>query len=421
LRGGTAGFVLDQPFESDFADNVVPDCGADFRAAAAADVNGDGLDEAVVFYECDESSPLMMSVVSMGGDGIGFVTGMVNVQVSADALDPFRVQIGDVDGDGKVDAMVQVIGTSSEGVLVVWNEMLAGDTAAAPASATIADLDDLALINADEDAALEIAVLQFGSVGIADVDVQARTIGAVAPKLVAGDATGRLLVGDVNKDGLNDLVVFPRVFLMAPLDPAQAGRETCSLSEQTGCEDGQTCDLNGKDIECRLPGVGTETTECRFIDECAAGYSCISPSSVGRSQCLPWCGGDEDCEGPGGACDFTINAAGVVIPGAVTCTPNCDQLTNEGCPAGWGCKVVSHSADVTRMKTICLPAGGGGQAAACASDTDCAAEFTCVNTPGTCARNCLVAGGGTECGLGETCVTFTTPHVLGGVEYGVCL
>ena len=419
LQGGKAGFVLDQPIESNFFNAVVPECFARFRAGAAADLDDDGIDEALVFYECTETSPLMLSVVRLGGLCADFVQSVTNFQLSAEALDPVRVDVGDIDGDGKLDVLVPYIGPSFEGALLVWNDILAGDgTSPNPTDVRYDNLNDLALINADADPGKELAVLVGSVVGIADVvDRQVQPTTAV---LSLTDSTGRLLVGDVNLDGLDDLIAFPQVLFATPFDPAREARTTCDLATQIGCGPGETCDLNGVEIECRVAGTGMETDECEFINECAAGYSCIATFSLGRSSCLKWCDSDDDCQGPGGVCDLPINASGIVIPGAVTCTPNCDPLSNEGCPAGWGCKVYLHS-DGTRSETLCTPAGAGLELAPCANEAECAPGFSCVNDPGTCGQNCLFGTSPDGCPGGTTCVGYTTPHVIGGVEYGVCL
>jgi hypothetical protein len=446
MRGGVGGFVLDRAIQtSSVAEYVVPDCATFRRASTAVDLDGDGADEAVVAYQCDDGMPLMVTVVRTkaqdGGAGSGgeFIDSLETMEVTSAGHRPFRMMAGDVDGDGKED-VVLTYGGDALGYEVLWNGMLAGGSESAT-DVPLASVTDVALVNADFDAAKEIAVLTSGRVLVSKVTVGddgVRTVQPARPTIELGGEASRLLVGDINRDGLDDLIAFPEVYFATPFDPATdtppdgggggggggGGDECaggCDLAAQSCCGDGATCDLVDGALVCRSTiGGGMETTECTTSDDCAAGYSCIGVLLLGRSECLPWCDSHDDCVGPGGACDLAISAGGTVVPGAVTCTPNCNPDTSEGCPAGWGCHVYQRNDD-SGSETLCAPAGSGTQGATCSKEDECAPGFTCVTSLSQCLQNCQFAPDGGECPAGLACGSYTNHPVVGGVEWGQCL
>jgi hypothetical protein len=430
MRGGVGGFVLDRAIQtSGITTFVVPECATFRRAATAADLDGDGVDEALVVYQCDDGTPLMLTVVRTAGEG-DFIGSITTTMISSAGHRPFRLLAGDVDGDGKQDAVV-TYGGDSIGYEVLWNDTLSGGPLAAT-DVSLTSLTDVALVNADQDAAQEIAILTSGRVLIAKADPGTRTILPAQPTITLDGESTRLLVGDINRDGLDDLVAFPEVYFATPFDPAtdtvappgEGGDEcatSCDLVAQTCCGDGETCDLLSGVKQCRgAIGSGGYTTECQSSDDCAAGFSCIQVLLLGRSECLKWCDGHDDCDGPGGACDLGISFDGVDIPGATTCTPQCDPVTSEGCPAGWGCHVYQRN-DASGSETICAPAGAGGQGATCSAEDECAPGFTCITSLAQCLQNCPFAPLGDECSGGTTCSSYDDHPTIGGVEGVQCL
>lgn len=216
-------------------------------------------------------------------------------------------------------------------------------------------------------------------------------------------------------------------------------KQPCSLSPQCGCPTNQACDLKNSELstggtECRAVNTaGTDTSTCTAPETCASGYVCLGSPG----QCRRWCVGDNDCPGAGSLCLLEVTyTGGNTVPGAVTCSKNCDPAGNvnpTGCPTGWGCHVYADDPDGTfgngdeRFLTDCTPtpATGGGDGATCTSNNSCAAGYDCISltsggtTTMQCKQTCVYGGG--VCATG-TCQRFAEPRpVIGGVEYGVCI
>jgi hypothetical protein len=203
----------------------------------------------------------------------------------------------------------------------------------------------------------------------------------------------------------------------------------CQLVSQCGCAANQACDLGGANpaagtTECRAvvtPGMDTST--CVNDSDCAAGFVCLG--EAGKSACRRYCADDSVCDGGGGICVIEVTSGTTPIPGAVVCSPSCDPFTASGCPSGWGCGAFSDQ-ESGRNFSWCQVPGAGVNNAACTSDAQCAAGFTCVNT-GTatrCKKYCDKGDGNPGCTTGLTCVGLVdannAPLVVAGVTYGVC-
>jgi hypothetical protein len=115
-----------------------------------------------------------------------------------------------------------------------------------------------------------------------------------------------------------------------------------------------------------------------------------------------------------------LTSGGTPIPNATICTTNCTPTNSAGCPSGFGCHTYHHT-DSGRNLTDCDPPGPGELYDTCATNDDCQANATCVDTglETVCLRNCIV-GVSAECGFLEDCLGFDPPAVIGGTEYGIC-
>jgi hypothetical protein len=212
----------------------------------------------------------------------------------------------------------------------------------------------------------------------------------------------------------------------SPIDapPTDAPIAACTLVPQSGCPAGRACDLTGTGGEttCReITAQGMADDTCAGASQCAAGYTCVDTEDEG--SCLELCASDGDCAPANGSrCVIELeDAGGQPIPGGTYCTQACSPQTASGCPAAWNCLVLDDAGgDATR----CIPAGADTQDVPCNSVLECAAGYTCVNHDNTrtCQRNCRVGVAGT-CNAfpGTACGGFASPHVIAGVEWGVCL
>lgn len=210
----------------------------------------------------------------------------------------------------------------------------------------------------------------------------------------------------------------------------------CDLVQQCGCQPGWACDLDGTMVatggtECRgVNAQGMEASTCSAVEDCAAGYICIGANPA---QCRRYCATDADCTGGGSLCLISITSGGNPVPGAVTCTKDCDAVATAnptGCPTGMACHLFVDDPDNSlptasgdeRFLTDCLTAGAGTDNASCAANgmTDCAPGHDCVNLGGNnvCKQTCAYPGG--ACAVGA-CQRYAAPRpIINGQEYGVC-
>ncbi len=208
----------------------------------------------------------------------------------------------------------------------------------------------------------------------------------------------------------------------------------CTLVPQAGCTTGAACDLSCSTTcttDCRpVTTGGIDTSTCVGASECAAGYVCLG-SAAGRS-CFEYCTTDAQCmTGAGALCVIQIvfgtPSMDVIIDGTPVkvCSRNCNPINGTGCPATWGCHVYQEEAGALRFFTDCAPPGTGGQGAACTSDAQCLAGYTCINdTMSTyCAKNCryLPAPSPSDCLAGDVCNRLMGMPTIAGQEYGVCI
>jgi hypothetical protein len=225
---------------------------------------------------------------------------------------------------------------------------------------------------------------------------------------------------------------------MAPDGAADANTcamQPCSLTPQCGCGSGMACYLDGTSTStttvtvCNAAGAGTETSTCTGSSGCAPGYDCFG------GRCLRWCATDTDCPGAGGLCIVhIIDGNQNNIPGAITCTTDCDPTSSAptACPATWACHIYQDTTTMALL-TDCdpAPASGGGKGALCDTNgnRDCAPGLDCIaltqggTTTNECLQSCVCPGGNCAagtCTLGGSCNGFQTPAVIGGTTYGTC-
>ncbi len=215
-----------------------------------------------------------------------------------------------------------------------------------------------------------------------------------------------------------------------PTDANTCPVQPCTLSPECGCPGNQTCDIDPTDLVgniCRaINSPGKETSTCGSFSECDHGYVCLGDGT--NNSCKEYCTVNADCAQPRGQCVIQIvDASQVAIPGAVTCSSNCNPTAAAGayCPANWKCGIFTATFGGTDHDIAdCTPAGTGVHGAACTDDSTCGAQTLCttVNTATRCRRICNRTTGGTECAslAGTTCLGYTPALTIGGTEYGVC-
>jgi hypothetical protein len=223
----------------------------------------------------------------------------------------------------------------------------------------------------------------------------------------------------------------------SPPDANNCSVQPCTLWPQCGCPTGQSCDVNPSTLSgnvCRaVNSPGRVTNTCGSFSECDVGYVCLGDTT--NDSCHQYCVSNSDCPGPRGQCVIQLtDASSKAIPGAVTCSSNCDPSTASAsayCPAAWKCGLftATYPAGSTTKYDItdCEIAGTGTQGtnctvAAAGDDTKCAQNYTCATLNGT-AFNCgkVVKYLTGSCPTGTTLYAFNPALTIGGTEYGVCL
>ena len=215
------------------------------------------------------------------------------------------------------------------------------------------------------------------------------------------------------------------------IDAQVCSTTPCDIQTQCGCDQSMACDVDFSDLmgtACRpKTDTGVEGTNCGGTfgspQKCAKKYICIG-SGDARS-CNRYCATSADCLSPRGQCVIQITANGMAIPGATTCSSNCDPATttNPLCPSGWSCDLFTSTFMGTQHKIAdCRAAGTAAQGATCSATVACAAGLTCVTVSGAmrCAKICKPPSN-TGCPTGTTCGSFSTPFTIAGTEYGACL
>lgn len=220
----------------------------------------------------------------------------------------------------------------------------------------------------------------------------------------------------------------------AMVDANNCTVQPCTLAPQCGCPSNQSCDIDPTDLMgnvCRaVNSPGHETNTCGSFSECDVGYVCIGDGT--HDNCHKYCTSNTDCAAPRGQCVIQLtDASNNPIPGAVTCSSNCDPSTSSAstyCPASWKCGLFSATYNSTTFDIAdCEFAGTGTQGTSCTvagagDDTKCAQNYTCATLNGTtfnCGKVIKYLTG--SCPAGTTLYEFNPALKIGGTEYGVCL
>jgi FG-GAP-like repeat/Calx-beta domain/FG-GAP repeat len=184
--------------------------GSEPISVAIGDLNGDGRPDLAVANVESNSVSVLLNTTTAGAAVPSFAA----QQSFAVGTEPFSVAIGDLNGDGRPD--LAVANLSSNSVSVLLNTTTAGAAVpsfaaqqsfavgSAPISVAIGDLNG--------DGLPDLAVANYGLNGVS-VLLNTTTPGAAVPSFTAavnfavGSALTSVAIGDLNGDGLLDLVV----------------------------------------------------------------------------------------------------------------------------------------------------------------------------------------------------------------------
>lgn len=190
--------------------------------------------------------------------------------------------------------------------------------------------------------------------------------------------------------------------------------KVCSIYPQCGCDPGKACtiaDTTGK-TSCRAAGPKGVNEDCTLDSACKAGLTCY------LGICQAYCAKDEDCPTAGSSCLAqqylpTGSTTPTEIPGKLLCHQKCNPLDPAPvCGSNTNCLVLLG-------RTLCSWASTNTGVGGCKSgNLLCAPGWSCVST-GDCMKNCRVGFAG-DCTGTKTCVKFTDPPIVDGIEYGVC-
>lgn len=233
LAPGTEGVQLQspayswKPWEGILGDDT---CSPSNALLASIDVDGDGIDEFVAVDQADTcsntaagSSPAPRMVIGRISSEPDFE--LTEVGVLASNRVPYQLAVVDLDADGNPDVVLSYAGeyavsdgslATGAGVVVYWGD---GNTLSPTASSSLVlpagveHLVNAVPVHADADPALELAVLTDQGVYVCELD-QARRFSTACRQLpgIPGlrrskDGAEQLRIADVNRDGLDDLVI----------------------------------------------------------------------------------------------------------------------------------------------------------------------------------------------------------------------
>lgn len=200
---------------------------------------------------------------------------------------------------------------------------------------------------------------------------------------------------------------------------AACSGDPCKLvPPQCGCPSSERCHWNYSGAECVADGTQESSEACD--NDCVAGYRCVDNHEGGPRICHQYCETDDDCLGPGSLC-----IVGFGSPDYRVCTHNCDPISDVGCAeTDMKCDIFRETDPPNRSLTQCAGSGSLGQGQECATTSDCAPGYSCFGITGQtgewCMKWCDVNAATSGCPAGTTCYPFSSPIIIGSIEYGAC-
>jgi hypothetical protein len=182
-------------------------------SVAVGDVNHDGRNDIVV-----TAANIDMEVFLQNASG------GLDPKVSHPATDLSLVEVADIDNDGRLD----IIGVGSSTVFI-WRQAQDG-TLAAPVTITTTGGDDICVSDLNNDGLPDIAVLSGTQVQVLTQKPD-HTFDPPVSYADPGDPCGFMATGDINGDGLNDIVVASQVWVSPN---GYIGRAAVFLQNQQG-------------------------------------------------------------------------------------------------------------------------------------------------------------------------------------------